>query len=581
MARPFDPILVEVIRNELAAITEEMALTVYRTGRSGMCKVGDFATAVCDRKGRLVGEGGSPYQMCVFIETVENVLAKHGGSLRPGDIILANDPYCGVSHMPDITLIAPVFWNETIVGYVISYSHHTDIGGRFAGGISSLCRESYEEGLRISMLKLYDQGKRNETLLELIAANVRTPEEWVGDVDAKVASCWKGQEQLIRVIEKYGIESFNSTCDYLIDYSERVTRAAIQQIPPGEYFEETIFEDENEVTGGPVPIRVKMRVEGDHVTVDLSDAPPQVNASINAPLVSTRSMVRAPFKSIVPIDAIVNNGFIKPIEIIVPKGTVLNPRFPAAVGGRASLMMALSNTVFRAIAKALPGTLGGVGEGADMLHFNCQNGSKYLSFMDVFFGGWGGRPNLDGVDGASPMVMGGGYGSMPAELLEREYPVVIEGFGFVPDSEGAGRHRGSLSVYRKWRFRQPSTVLLRTVGMRGSEGLAGGMRGGDAANVLWSKEKETLLTPQAHVHLHVSPGDRIMHKVHGSGGYGDPFERDAELVLQDVIEGKISVERAHDVYGVVIDPDGVTLDRERTDVLRRSAKDVPAAAAAK
>jgi N-methylhydantoinase B len=224
----------------------------------------------------------------------------------------------------------------------------------------------------------------------LIAANVRTPEEWVGDVDAKVASCWKGQEQLIRVIDKYGIESFNSTCDYLIDYSERVTRAAIQQIPPGEYFEETIFEDENEVTGGPVPIRVKMRVEGDHVTVDLSDAPPQVNASINAPLVSTRSMVRAPFKAIVPIDAIVNNGFIKPIEIIVPKGTILNPRFPAAVGGRASLMMALSNTVFRAIAKALPGTLGGVGEGADMLHFNCQNGSKYLSFMDVFFGGWGG-----------------------------------------------------------------------------------------------------------------------------------------------------------------------------------------------
>src|SRR5260370_41471417 len=169
MARPFDPILVEVIRNELAVITEEMALQVCRTGRSGMCKVGDFATAVCDRKGRLVGEGGSPYQMCVFIETVENVLIKHGGSLRPGDIVLANDPYCGISHMPDITLIAPVFWNETIVGYVISYSHHTDIGGGLPGGISGLCRGSYEGGPRICMLKLYDHGKRNPNLPEFIA----------------------------------------------------------------------------------------------------------------------------------------------------------------------------------------------------------------------------------------------------------------------------------------------------------------------------------------------------------------------------------------------------------------------------
>jgi N-methylhydantoinase B len=140
MERPFDPILVEVIRNQIAAITEEMTLTVYRTGRSGMCKVGDFATAVCDRQGRIVGEGGSPYQMCVFIDTMENVLAKHGGSLKPGDIIIANDPYCGISHMPDITLIAPAFWQEQLAGFLISYSHHTDIGGRFAGGISSLCQ---------------------------------------------------------------------------------------------------------------------------------------------------------------------------------------------------------------------------------------------------------------------------------------------------------------------------------------------------------------------------------------------------------------------------------------------------------
>ena len=579
MGRPFDPILVEVIRNQIAAITEEMTLTVYRTGRSGMCKVGDFATAVCDRHGRIVGEGGSPYQMCVFIDTMASVLAKHGHSLKPGDIIIGNDPYFGVSHMPDITLIAPAFWKEQLVGFLISYSHHTDVGGRFAGGISSLCQSSFEEGVRIPMLKLYDAGKRNDVLLEQIVANVRTPEEWVGDVDAKVASCWKGQEQFAKLLEKYGLEKFDSTCDYLVDYAERVTREAIRQIPSGEYREEALFEDENEVTGGPVPLKVVIKIEGDQATIDLSAAPPQVNASINAPFVSTKAVTRAPFKSIIPNDAITNIGFARAIDVVVPPGTLLNPRYPAAVGGRASLMMTLSNMVYRAIAKALPGRLGGVGEGADMLHFNSHSGGRYQSFMDVFFGGWGGRPHVDGVDGASPLVMGGGYGSMPAELLEREYPVIIEGFGFVPDTEGAGRHRGSVSVYREWRFRQPAEVLLRTVGLRGAEGLAGGGRGGDAVNIHSSGDQQTVLTPQAHVHLHVRPGDRVYHKVHGSGGYGAPFERDPELVLLDVMEGKISLERARKVYGVAIDPDRMTLKREETLALRQSVQNALATAA--
>ncbi|MGE0826021.1 MAG: hydantoinase B/oxoprolinase family protein [Candidatus Binatia bacterium] len=574
MKRPFDPILVEVIRNQIAAITEEMTLTVYRTGRSGMCKVGDFATAVCDHQGRLVGEGGSPYQMCVFIDTMENVLAQYNGSLKPGDILIANDPYAGISHMPDITLIAPAFWQEQLVGFMISYSHHTDVGGRFAGGISSLCQSSFEEGVRIPPLKLYDAGKRNDPLLSLIVANVRTPEEWVGDVDAKVASCWKGQEQLAKLIDKFGLEQFDATCDYLVDYSEKVTRAAIRQIPSGEYVEEALFEDENEVTGGPVPLKVIIRIDGGQATLDLSSAPPQVNASINAPLVSTKAVTRAPFKALLPADAIVNIGFARAIDVVVPSGTLLNPRYPAAVGGRASLMMTLSNMVYRAIAKALPGRLGGVGEGADMMHFNAHTDGRYVSFMDVFFGGWGGRPTIDGVDGASPMVMGGGYGSMPAELLEREYPVIIEGFGFVPDTEGAGRYRGSVSVYREWRFRQPAEVLLRTVGLRGAEGLDGGGRGGDAVNIHRTGEREIVLTPQAHVHLHVQPGDRVFHKVHGSGGYGDPYERDPESVLLDVTEGKISVERARTAYGVVIDAEQLTLDREATLALRDGRKDV-------
>jgi N-methylhydantoinase B/oxoprolinase/acetone carboxylase alpha subunit len=569
MQRPFDPVLVEVIKNEIAAVTEEMMLTVYRTGRSGMCKVGDFATAVCDRQGRIVGEGGSPYQMCVFIDTMNSIFKAYDGALRPGDIIIGNDPYAGISHMPDITLIAPVFSQEQLIGFVISYSHHTDIGGRFAGGISSVCSESFEEGVRIPPLKLYDRGKRNEVVLEAIAANVRTPEEWIGDVDAKFASCRRGAEQLNKLVDKYGLRQFESTCDYLVDYSERATRSAISQIPDGEYIEESLFDEETEVTSGPVPLKVVLRIQGDSAVIDLSSAPPQVRASINSPLVTTKAMARAAIKAIVRPDAIANIGFARPIDVVVPEGTLLNPRYPAAVGGRASLAMHVSNMVFRALAKAVPGQLGSVGEGADMMHFICRGqDGRYVSFMDVFFGGWGGRPDRDGVDGASPMAMGGAYGAMPAEVLEREYPVVVEGFGYVPDSEGAGRYRGALSVYRQWRFRKPAEILIRTIQVRGSEGLAGGFAGGDSMNLLKTNGKQMLLPPQAHVHLSVAAGDRIYHQVHGSGGYGNPWERDPELVLHDCREGKISVQHARQCYAVVIDPESLVVDTVATQILR-------------
>jgi N-methylhydantoinase B len=568
MQRPFDPVLVEVIKNEIAAVTEEMTLTVYRTGRSGMCKVGDFATALCDAQGRIVGEGGSPYQMCVFIDTMSSIFAAYRDRLRPGDIIIANDPYAGISHMPDITLIAPVFWRERLVAFAISYSHHTDIGGRFAGGISSVCSESFEEGVRIPPLKLYDRGNRNEAMLEAIVANVRTPEEWIGDVEAKVASCRRGAEQLNKLVDKYGLPQFEATCDYLVDYSEHATRTAISHIPDGEYTEESLFDEETEVTGGPVPLKVVLRILGPSAVIDLSSAPPQVKASINSPLVTTKAMARAAMKAVVRPDAIANVGFARPIGVVVPPGTILNPRYPAAVGGRASLAMHVSNMVFRALAKAVPGQLGSVGEGADMLHFICQEDGRYQSFMDVFFGGWGGRPDRDGVDGASPMAMGGAYGAMPAEVLEREYPVVVEGFGYVPDTEGAGKHRGALSVYRQWRFRKPAQILIRTIQVRGSEGLAGGRPGGDSMNLLNKNGAHTELPPQAHVHLRVEAGDRIYHRVHGSGGYGNSWERDPCLVLDDCREGKVSVHGARERYGVVIDPETFVVDELATQALR-------------
>lgn len=571
MERKFDPILVQVIKNELAAVNEEMAIAVYRTGRSAMVKVGDFATAVCDTKGRVVGEGAAPFQIGIFMVVLESIMARFDGALRPGDVIVVNDPYAGMSHMPDVAIVAPAFWRDHLIGFTLAYSHHTDIGGRFPGGFSSQCTESYEEGMRIPPVKLDEVGVRNQTLLEMIKANVRAPEEWVGDVEAKIAGCRRGEQELRAVVEKYGLEVLNSSCDYFVDYAEKATREAIRAIAPGEYVYQDFFEDDG-LGGGEVamPLRVSLRVAGDSLTVDFTGTAPQARAAINMPFGMTRGTVYGAIKSIVSPDVLTNVGFTRPISIIAPEGTLVNPRHPAAVGGRAPLFFRVFDMMFRVLAQALPDKVGVSGEGGDVLHFSgAKSDGSHFSFMDLFFGGWGGRPTKDGIDGVAPMSFGS-YGSVPAEVLEREFPVVVDGFGYVADTEGAGKYRGSLGIYKQWRFLQPGKVMVRTNRLtRRSDGLAGGHPGELSANILTSAGSQHSLPRQSHIHLEVNAGDRIYHRVSGSGGFGEPSRRDPQLVLMDVREGKVSIDQARSRYHVVINAERMTLDEAATARLRQ------------
>ena len=394
MERKFDPILVQVIKNELATVNEEMAIAVYRTGRSAMVRVGDFATAVCDAQGRVVGEGAAPFQIGIFMVVLETILEKFRGTLHPGDVIIVNDPYAGMGHMPDVAIVAPAFWRGQLIGFTLAYSHHTDIGGRFPGGFSSQCTESYEEGMRIPPVKLDDGGIRNDTLLEMIQANVRAPEEWVGDVEAKIAGCRRGELELRRIVEKYGLEIFNSSCGYFADYAEKATREAIRTIAPGEYVYEDSFEDDG--LGGTnvaLPLRVAMRVTGDSLAVDFTGTAQQARAAINMPFGMTRGTVYGAIKSIVSLDVLTNTGFTRPITIIAPAGILVNPRHPAAVGGRAPLFFRIFDMLFRVLAQALPDKVGVAGEGGDVLHFSgAKADGSHFSFMDLFFGGWGGQP---------------------------------------------------------------------------------------------------------------------------------------------------------------------------------------------
>ena len=581
MERKFDPILVEVIKNELAAITEEMAIAVWKTGRSAMVKTGDFATAICDGQGRLLGQGyAAPFQLAFFIEMMPYILDKFGGSFTPGDVIVVNDPYAGITHMPDVAIVAPAFWNDQLVAFTLAYSHHTDIGGRFPGGFSSQCTETYEEGLRLPILKLYAGGVRNEALLDTILANVRVSDEWLGDVEAKIAGCWRGEQEIRALLDKYGVETYESSCDYLIDYAERATRAAIREIPPGEYVHEDVFEDDGFGTdAAAMPIKVTLRVEDDTLSVDFTGTSPQARGAINLPLSMTKATVYGTIKSIVGEDVLPNVGFIRPIQVITEPGSLVNPRFPAAVGGRAPLFFRVFDMLFRVLAKALPDRTPIPGEGGDVLHLTGEkaDGTPY-AMMDIFFGGWGGRPKKDGIDGVAPMSFGS-YGTIPAELLEREYPLVIDGFGYVPDTAGAGKYRGSLSIYKQWRFLQPGKAMVRTNRLlRASDGMAGGQPGALSTNILNPGDENLELPRKAHMHLDVKPGDRIYHVVCASGGHGDPLEREPEKVLADVKDEKLTIGYARKQYAVVIDPQDLTVDWEQTDALRQD-RSAPVAAA--
>lgn len=577
----FDPILVEVVKNELAAITEEMAIAVWKTGRSAMVKTGDFATAICDGWGRLIGQGyAAPFQLAFFIAVMPHILKKYGEDFAPGDVIVVNDPYAGVTHMPDVMIIAPTFWQGQRVAFTLAYSHHTDIGGRFPGGFSSQCTETFEEGLRLPPIKLYKGGKRNEALLETILANVRVSDEWLGDVEAKIAGCWRGEQELKRLLEKYGLDTFNSCCDYLIAYAEKATRAAIKEIPPGEYVYEDAFEDDGFGSDGvALPIKVTLRAQGETLSVDFTGTGPQARGAINLPLSMTEATVYGAVKSIVSPEVLTNVGFIRPIQVVAPLGSLVNPRFPAAVGGRAPLFFRVFDMLFRALAQALPDRVPIPGEGGDVLHFTGEkeDGTPF-AVMDIFFGGWGGRPHKDGIDGVAPMAFGS-YGTIPAEMLEREFPLVVDGFGYVPDTGGAGKYRGSVSIYKQWRFLSSGKVMVRTNRLiRASGGLAGGAPGSLSKNILNPETENRELPRKAHMHMDVKPGDRIHHIVSGSGGHGNPLERDPTQVLADVQDEKLSVAQARDQYGVVIDAAAAAVNMPETEALRATRLQPVAAA---
>lgn len=579
-AQKIDPITFEIVRNALDSITDQMGLTVRRTARSTIAKdMGDYTSAIADAEGNIVAEGlGISLHMGAIADSMPYILAAFPGGFAPGDVIISNDPYHGGTHLPDIIIVRPIFQpGGPLVGFAGILSHHADIGGRIFGGHGTGSTEIFQEGLRLAPLKFYEAGRPNPTLHKILELNVRVPNDVFGDLSAQMAGCLTAEREYLKLVDKYGLETLNGYMRELADYSERVARQAIRQLPEGTYeFVDYLDDDGVSPEAEPVRIAVKLTIHGDSMTIDLSDSSPQAKSAINALASAVRAPAILAVRTALRVDVPLNVGLTRCIELVTKPGTIVHPVFPAPVASRAIVSFRVLDAVSGALAQAVPDRMTAANEGGvcviTMGGYTTE-GHGYL-LKDIVGGSLGARPTKDGLEGVSGII--GNVANNSVETEESIHPVRIEQYGFVPDSAGAGTYRGGVAMVRDFRFLEEDASLFVRSDRRKFRpwGLAGGQAGAASWNIL--NPAGTAAPDRPDVPEEVLPtkgerrirrGDLLRVRSAGAGGHGHPFERDPELVRRDVKNELVTVEGARRDYGVVIAADG-QVDEAATHRLR-------------
>ena len=572
-----DPIRLEVLRNALESIGDGMALTVYRTSRSTVVRASlDFSTAVLDANGQLVGQGMCvPIHLGGMMPALEACLNQYKGRVEPGDILISNDPYEGASHLPDIFLFKPVFLGDVLVGYLCAMTHHTDIGGRVPGGNACDNTEIYQEGLRIPPLKLYQRGEANETLFRILEKAVRVPDKVLGDLLSQIAALEFGEREFLRLVERFGVEDVDQYMEELLSYTEELTRKAIARLPDGSWSFTDYIDDDGFQTDS-IAIVANLHKKGDEIHVDFTGTSPQVKGSIQPVFTTTKSVVYAVVKTVLSTVAqdIPNTaGYFRPIRVTAPEGSFLNPVPPAPVAARSLGLRRMSHALFGAFAQMLPGQVpacsGGCEYGAAIAGYD-RSKTPWKSWVCMDFANEiaaGGRQGHDGIDAQNAGITN--IANVLAEVIETEFPIEVEEYGLLADSEGAGEYRGGTGMVRQYRFLSDDTVVqVRSDRMKTSPyGINGGEASRRARIIIHSGGEERVM-PSKFLTT-VNAGDTMRVEWPGAGGWGDPLDRDPARVLGDVVAGKINARRAYDKYGVVLDESRRTVDMAATGELRQ------------
>jgi N-methylhydantoinase B len=568
-----DPIAVEIIRNALEAIAEEMGIAVVRGGYSTFIKEGaDASSAILDAQGQLVAQSltTNPLHTCSLRECIKEVLLDYPAQgMREGDVYLTNDPHRGGVHSNDIAVLRPVFVGGKVAFFTATLVHVADLGGVSAGGLPGQATEIYHEGLLLPPLPIYRAGAANQEVEKIIRLNSRTPEKVMGDIRALIAGCNVGAERLGVLLDRYGMDTLRQVIGDVLDYAEELTRQQIQKFSETPATGEFLIDDDGIDLERAYRVKVTLTRRGTDLEIDLTGTDAQARGAINAAY--SQAMTGAIFgvRSFFDPNIPVNEGMFRPLKVILPPGTIVNPGPSAAVNARIVTVTAIIEAVVAAVTsrRPEPGIAGNAILGMQMLSGRLLETGRYWIAMDLDFGGLGARSDRDGVDASNRW--GGRATISQLEALEAEFPVRFEGHRLLPDSGGPGRWRGGLAVERKIRFLADSEVAVRTDRIRfPPPGRAGGEPGRPGAWFINRGEASEVRLRSKQMRVPLAKDDVLTLLTSGGGGYGPPLQRDPAWVRADAVAGKVSMAHALEAYGVVLHPQTLEVDVAATERLR-------------
>lgn len=576
MAKIKDFISFELFKNSLFSIADEMAVTICRTTYSGVLRDNmDFSTSIADAEGRLVAQGLTlPFHLGSIQVALAVIVKKFGPQMRSGDVYILNDPFDGGMHLPDIFIFKPIFVRNRRIAFAATTAHHIDVGGRVPGSNAADSTEIYQEGLRIPPLKLMDRGKPNETLWALIEKNVRLPVQLFGDLRAQLAACNNAERQFLELIERYGLADAKLYMREVMDYAERLTRAAVSDLPDGEFEFEDWIDDDGIDIGKPIRLFVTIRKRGDAIQFDWTGSAAQVKGAINSTLSVTQAASYTALRSILPGTIPNNDGVFRVVDVTAPSGTVVNVALPGACAARALTGFRMVDCAFGALARMVPDRVfaasdgGNVGLSISGFH---GNGERFLH-VDFACGTWGARPWADGLEGNSNIFVN--MASQSVEMIEAEHPIEVLSYEFVQDGCGAGKYRGGAPFYRDYRLKAESATLQLRADRQTIRpyGLYGGKAGKPGATYFNPRTECRKLPSKVTMELRL--GDEFRYVLPGGGGWGDPLERDPNSVMRDVRNGIVSLGVAEREYGVVIDCRSWCVSAEASKALRTHMKSI-------
>ena len=555
-----DPATFVVIKNSLYAAAEEMKVVLAKTAYSPILKVaGDYSCGIFDISGQMVAQGPDlPIHLGSMPDAVKAVVSAFE-TFEEGDVFIHNDPYFGGSHLPDVNVVSPAFYNDKLIGFACIRAHWPDVGSASPGSYGAVT-EIYGEGLRLPPVKLYSKGFLNKDVDAIIFANVRTPDERRGDLGAQIAANRRATERLGALADKYGVDVLVTTMAEVLNYSEKMMRTLLARLPDGNSTFEDFCDGDGVIEEGDAEdqtFQIKMTVEktGEHISVDFSGTDDAVSGPMNAPLSVTASGVFCALKTIIDPDGLIppNSGCWRTITVSAPKGCVLNAEFPSpVVYANHEISHRVCDMTFGAVAEFWPNNTMACSQGTSaVVTFGGEdprNKQRYVSY-ETIKGGFGARPNKDGINAIASGISN--TMNTPIEILEMSFPVRVDEYVLVTDSGGAGRFRGGLGASRTWTVldhkARASACLERT--KSAPFGLSGGKPG--LAAKIWTEAPngDKGIAP-GKGGFDVPNGGQIHLRVPGSGGFGDPSERDINAIKEDVLDGYISEEAAETHYGV-------------------------------